>query len=331
MPKLHTVDRFQNVCHSNKQDLKSVSEKISEMESIGSKCVNTDVLDLIMSDLDKNLKELYRYVLDKRVEWEDQHSDANDWINSKTTRVLVNQARWKNNENKKENDDDKNDSVTILERFNQLESIRVEFKGVAAQEGIRELDGIIALGSQLDAAWEYLDKATNVVKGFVDKIEQWYNCHAIIYQVENEILEGLSDRINKLASINHEKLATEVNELDSLIKHANFVLDEIKNVSTKISDKPEDIADQTNRHNFDKHHSDALKRLNTFSASFQVALKAALNASDLETFHTEANRIIASCQESDIIRSRHEDLQNKARESQEVTRAIKDILMAIGQ
>ncbi|CAG8474256.1 9863_t:CDS:2 [Ambispora gerdemannii] len=215
----------------------------------------------------------------------------------------------------------------VPERFLQLESIRAEFNDIASQEGIRELDEIMALHSQLDAAWEYLDNATSEMKGFVDKVEQWYNRHETIYHVESEILDGLPDRINKLASINYENLATEVNELDGLIKNANVALDEVKNAATQIVDKPGDIVDQTNRHNFDEHHADALKRLNTLSTSFQVALKAAHNASALAAFHAEVNRIIAACQEeSDTIQTRHEDLQNKgfyALEAEDLERVLK--------
>ncbi|CAG8546344.1 4252_t:CDS:2, partial [Ambispora leptoticha] len=331
------IKLFDNVQENLKENPSAISDKESKVLEDKLRGVN-DAISALKKLLNQKIDEAEAYRSSQIANaYMDRARDLQQWINDSVAKfkdTLKHGIMVGNLEEQNKNNWNILNSVfeefknQVQERFDQLESIRAEFKDIAAQEGIRELDEIIALSSQLDAAWEYLDKATTEMQEFVDKVEQWYNRHATIYQVESEILEGLSDRINKLASINYENLATEVNELDSLIKHANFVLDEVKNAFPKISDKPGDLIDQTNRHNFDEHHSDALKRLNTLSASFQVALKAAHNASALAAFHAEANRIIASCQEeSDIIQSRHEDLQNKgfyALEAEALERVLKD-------
>ncbi|CAG8528542.1 7940_t:CDS:2 [Paraglomus brasilianum] len=198
----------------------------------------------------------------------------------------------------------------LPERMNELESIKAEFQDISARGDIRELQDIIKWHDQLGTSWDRLELATSEMKGLVDKVKSWYDCHGSIYRVETDIVNGLRQRIDKLGSTGYDELAAEVNELDDKIKEGYSRLEKAKVASHKIPEKPGEPLDAQNKLNFKDHHDDMTKRLDALSAALKVALTAAHNASALAAFHAEADRIISDCLEGTaIVKTRHDDLE----------------------
>ncbi|CAG8480623.1 2868_t:CDS:2 [Paraglomus occultum] len=198
----------------------------------------------------------------------------------------------------------------LPERMNELESIKAEFQDISARGDIRELQDIIEWHDQLGTSWDGLELATSEMKGLVDKVKSWYDCHGSIYSVETDIVNGLQQRIDKLGTTGYDELAAEVNELDIKIKEGYSRLEEARVASHEIPEKPGEPLDAQNKLNFKDHHEDMTKRLDALSAALKVALTAAHNASALAAFHAEADRIMSDCLEGTaIVRTRHDDLE----------------------
>lgn len=217
-------------------------------------------------------------------------------------------------------------NVQFPDRVNQLERIRSEFNEIDSKKSIRELQEVTDYKSNLEGAWGKLKNAVDDINELVKKVSLWHNSHESIYHIENEIFNGLESRINSLSSVDFNKLEAEVKELDENIKKAAVMLEETKIAATQIQDNPNNDIDESNRQSFNIHHDAAVKRLEHLSASFQTALAAAYNASQLAAFHADANRVIASCYEGiAIVKSRREELERSGYYALEVD-AFKNVL-----
>ncbi|PKY54896.1 hypothetical protein RhiirA4_548457 [Rhizophagus irregularis] len=85
-------------------------------------------------------------------------------------------------------------------RIDQLESTREKFNDISLKEEISELEEIPNRKSNLDQSWDNLDLITGEFKDFIEKIQNWYRQHDVIYNIEDSLSE-LEDRINGLSSI----------------------------------------------------------------------------------------------------------------------------------
>ncbi|CAJ0833263.1 11844_t:CDS:2 [Entrophospora sp. SA101] len=199
----------------------------------------------------------------------------------------------------------------LSEKFEQFNSIIEEFNNITSQEGIHELQDVIKSQTELSKLWEDLDLGSNEFKDFINKVGKWYDQHDMIYRVENDIFVGLGDRINKLVSMNYDNLEFEVKELDDKLQNAKKMLEEAKIGANHVFDVENDILDNTNRQNFNKHHFGAAAQLTELSNRFQKALTEAHNASLLAAFRADADRVIGSCLEgTSIVKSRHEEFNS---------------------
>ncbi|CAG8463677.1 9995_t:CDS:2 [Diversispora eburnea] len=207
----------------------------------------------------------------------------------------------------------KNFNNQLPDRMSQLERIRSDFIDINSRESGHDLQEITEYHSNLDDAWEKLDTSAEDINKLLEKVSTWHDRHEDIYRIENEIFNVLESRINSLSSIDFNKLEAEVKELDENIKKASIMLEEVKTAALQIHDIPNNVIDEFNRQNFDIHYDQAVERLAHLSESFQTALAAAHNASQLAAFHADANRVIASCYEGiAIVKSRNEELERSS-------------------
>ncbi|CAB5357673.1 unnamed protein product [Rhizophagus irregularis] len=196
-------------------------------------------------------------------------------------------------------------------RIDQLESTREKFNDISLKEEISELEEIPNRKSNLDQSWDNLDLITGEFKDFIEKIQNWYRQHDVIYNIEDSLSE-LEDRINGLSSIiGYDNLEGEVKELDDKINIAKLMLDEAKSRASQIIYDPDYFIDLKNHENFEHHYNKSTKQLDKLLSSFHNALTTTHNASLLAAFYADANRILENCYEETVmIKSRHDDLKN---------------------
>nr|CAG8447295.1 7339_t:CDS:2 [Entrophospora candida] len=199
----------------------------------------------------------------------------------------------------------------LPEKFEQFNSIIEEFNNITSQEGIRELQDVVKAQTELNKLWENLDLKSNEFKDFINKVGKWHDQHDIIYHVENDIFDGLENCINKLPSTHYDNLEFETKGLDDKLQNAKKMLEAAKFGAGQIVDVENDILDNTNRQNFNKHLFDITTQLTELSNLFQKAIEKANNDSLLTTFDADVDKIINAClEDASKVESRHNEFND---------------------
>ncbi|CAH1756377.1 8969_t:CDS:2 [Entrophospora sp. SA101] len=199
----------------------------------------------------------------------------------------------------------------LPEKFEQFNSIIEEFNNITSQEDIRELQDVVKAQTELNKLWENLDLKSNEFKDFINKVGKWHDQHDIIYHVENDIFDGLENCINKLPSTHYDNLEFEAKGLDDKLQNAKKMLEAAKFGAGQIVDVENDILDNTNRQNFNKHLFDITTQLTELSNLFQKAIEKANNASLLTTFDADVDKIINAClEDASKVESRHNEFND---------------------
>ncbi|RUP45293.1 hypothetical protein BC936DRAFT_148361 [Jimgerdemannia flammicorona] len=220
--------------------------------------------------------------------------------------------------------------LNVSDRKDQFDNLCSYHNYIKPQE-VERMEDIEELQKKLEEDWQRLQLAFNGLKDFAEKVGRWYEYHAMVHKVEDEVLVGVKARADALATAGWDALEPEVNELNKKINTGISMLADVRIAADTIQVLENENLEVQDRQFFNEHHERAAANLNALAVSFQARLKTSQKASALANFRAEVERIQEACHNHvDTMNNRQEELRRSAYYSYEVEVIEKTLRQLIG-
>ncbi|RUS20638.1 hypothetical protein BC937DRAFT_94730 [Endogone sp. FLAS-F59071] len=220
--------------------------------------------------------------------------------------------------------------LNVSDRKDQFDNLCSYYKFIKPQE-VERIDEIDELQKKLEADWQRLQLLFNAFKDFSEKMGRWYECHGTVYAVEDDLLVGVKERLDKLAATGWNMSEPEIEELNTRITTGLEMLADARSTADTIQVLENEELEVKDRRFFNEHHDRATASVSALATSFEAGIQTSQKATAFANFRAEVDRMQTACHDqAETITNRLEDLHRSAYYSYEVEVIEKALRKLIG-